>query len=314
MSSEPVIKVKDLVKRYSGGVTVGPISIETLRGEILGLVGPNGSGKTTTIRCLVGLQRPTEGEVRVAGLDPLRDRKRLMRLVGYSQELPAFPPFQSGRDVIETTGRLRGLNGLELRKEVERVLDLSGLVGHADRKVGSYSKGMVQRLSLAQAMIGDPDILILDEPMLGVDPAARIHMREVFNELKRARKTILFSTHELYEVEKISDRVAMIYRGKIIMQDSVKNLLGRVGSTLRVEVELQRPQLAPIEQIRLLRGVSGVELDGTRLVVEFAGGIDGRAELAELIARSGAGLLGMAPLHRTLEDIFMEMVRVGSRG
>jgi ABC-2 type transport system ATP-binding protein len=313
MSSELVIKVKDLVKRYSGGVTIGPISIKTMRGEILGLVGPNGSGKTTTIRCLVGLQRPTEGEVRVAGLDPLRDRKRLMRLVGYSQELPAFPPFQSGRDIIETTGRLRGLDGPELRKEVERVLDLSGLVGHADRKVGSYSKGMVQRLSLAQALIGDPEILILDEPMLGVDPAARIHMREVFLELKRARKTILFSTHELYEVEKISDRVAMIYRGKIIVQDSVKNLLGGVGDTLRVEVELQRPQLAPIEQIRLLRGVSGVELDGTRLVVEFAGGIDGRAELAELIARSGAGLLGMTPQHKTLEDIFMEMVRVGSR-
>jgi ABC-2 type transport system ATP-binding protein len=313
MGSEPVIKVKDLVKRYSGGVTIGPISIETMRGEILGLVGPNGSGKTTTIRCLVGLQRPTGGEVRVAGLDPLRDRKRLMRLVGYSQELPAFPPFQSGRDIIETTGRLRGLDGPELRKEVERVLDLSGLVGHADRKVGSYSKGMVQRLSLAQALIGDPEILILDEPMLGVDPAARIHMREVFLELKRARKTILFSTHELYEVEKISDRVAMIYRGKIIVQDSVKNLLGGVGDTLRVEVELQRPQLAPIEQIRLLRGVSGVELDGTRLVVEFAGGIDGRAELAELIARSGAGLLGMTPQHKTLEDIFMEMVRVGSR-
>ncbi len=314
MSSEPVIKVRDLVKRYGGGVTIGPISIETMRGEILGLVGPNGSGKTTTIRCLVGLQRPSEGEVRVAGLDPLRDRKRLMRLVGYSQELPTFPPFQSGRDIIEITGRLRGLDGPELRKEVERVLDLSGLVGHADRKVGSYSKGMVQRLSLAQALIGDPEILILDEPMLGVDPAARIHIREIFLELKKAKKTILFSTHELYEVEKISDSVAMIYKGKIIVQDSVKNLLGGVGDTIRVEAELQRPQLVPLEQIRLLQGVARVELDGTRLVVEFAGGTDGRAELAELIVRSGAGLLGMTPLNKTLEDVFMEMIRIGSRG
>ncbi len=312
MDAEPCIEVKELYKSYRGGVTIGPISIETLRGEILGLVGPNGSGKTTTIRCLVGLQRPSKGLVMVAGLNPFLDRRKVMRIVGYSQELPSFPPFLSGREILKATGRLRGITGQTLGDEVERVLDLSGLAGHADRKLGQYSKGMVQRLSIAQALIGDPEILILDEPMLGVDPAARIHMREILLQLRQRGKTILFSTHELYEVERIADRVSMIYRGKIILQDRVGRLLGWRDGRLRVMVELRSPELAPIEEIRSLDGITGVELNGSRLFVEFRGGADERPRLAELVALSGAGLVSMVTVNRTLEDVFMEVVKSGA--
>lgn len=123
---------------------------------------------------MLGLQRLTSGWVRIAGLDPTREAKTLMRITGYSQEIPSFPPFLTARDILNVTCRLKGLSGEELRREISRVLDLSGLVSHADRSLDGYSKGTMQRLAVAQAVMGDPEILILDEPMLGVDPAARV--------------------------------------------------------------------------------------------------------------------------------------------
>ncbi|GBC71887.1 putative ABC transporter ATP-binding protein YxlF [Candidatus Calditenuaceae archaeon HR02] len=302
------IEVVDLYKRYRDGVTVGPISLSAGRGQIYGFVGPNGSGKTTTIRCMLGLQRPSGGHVSIAGLDPTTQPKELMRMVGYSQELPSFPPFLTGRDVVRVAAELKGLSGEELRREVARVLDLTGIVSHANRKVGGYSKGMLQRLSVAQALVGDPEILILDEPMLGVDPAARFQMREIFLELRRSGKTILFSTHELLELERVADRVGVIYRGKVAVEGDVGELLSQGPRVIRVEAEVMRPQLVNPALLESLEGVSRVSIEGSIIRVEFDG-VDGREALSEALVRSGAGLLRLETVNKTLEELFMEVVR-----
>lgn len=311
--SDILIEVEKLYKRYRDGVVVGPISLKTPRGVIYGLVGPNGSGKTTTIRCMLGLQRPTGGTVRVAGLDPTSEAKELMRITGYSQELPSFPPFLTARDILKITGKLKGLSGEELRREISRVLDLSGLVSHADRSVGGYSKGMLQRLAVAQAVMGDPEILILDEPMLGVDPAARVQIREILLELKRSGKTILFSSHELYELERVADVVGMIYQGRVMVEGWVRELLSNNTQGMVVEAEVLRPSLVPSSTIKSIEGVQSLELDGSRIRVQFAEGVDGRERLAEELVKSGAGLVGLHLVNRTLEDLFMEVVRKGAK-
>jgi ABC-2 type transport system ATP-binding protein len=311
--SEWLIEVKELVKRYRDGVVVGPISLKTPRGVIYGLVGPNGSGKTTTIRCMLGLQRPTSGMIRVAGLDPASEAKELMQITGYSQELPSFPPFLTARDILKITGRLKGLSGEELLREIARVLDLSGLVSHADRSVGGYSKGMLQRLAVAQAIMGDPEILILDEPMLGVDPAARVQIREILLDLKRSGKTILFSSHELYELERVADIVGMIYQGRVMVEGWVQELLSQNTLGMIVEAEVLRPSLVPTSLIKGIEGVQSLELDGSRLRVHFAEGVDGRERLAEELVKSGAGLIGLRIINKTLEDLFMEVVQKGAK-
>ncbi len=310
--SDILIEVEKLYKRYRDGVVVGPITLRTPRGVIYGLVGPNGSGKTTTIRCMLGLQRPSSGTIRIADLDPTSQAKELMRITGYSQELPSFPPFLTARDILKITGKLKGFSGEELRREVSRVLDLSGLVSHADRSVGGYSKGMLQRLAVAQAVMGDPEILILDEPMLGVDPAARVQIREILLELKRSGKTILFSSHELYELERVADVVGMIYQGRVMVEGWVRELLSNNTQGMVVEAEVLRPSLVPSSTIKSIEGVQSLELDGSRIRVQFAEGVDGRERLAEELVKLGAGLVGLRIVNRTLEDLFMEMVRRGA--
>ncbi|MCS7146071.1 MAG: ABC transporter ATP-binding protein [Nitrososphaerota archaeon] len=305
------IEVDQLLKKYRDGVLVGPISLSSPRGVIYGLVGPNGSGKTTTIRCMLGLQKPSKGHVRVAGLDPASESKKLMQITGYSQELPSFPPFLTAKDILTTTGKLKGLSGEELRREVSKALDISGLVSHAGRRVGSFSKGMLQRLAVAQAIIGDPEILILDEPMLGVDPAARVQMREIFMELKRAGKTILFSSHELYELERLADMVGMMYQGRVMVEGWVKELLSQDAGGLKVEAEVLRPSLITPQLIQSLKGVQDFQMNGTILRVRFAEGLDGRETLAATLVKSGAGLVRLQTVNRTLEDLFMEVVMKG---
>ncbi|MEM2011679.1 MAG: ABC transporter ATP-binding protein [Nitrososphaerota archaeon] len=307
--SEAFIEVNQLVKRYGDGGTVGPISLTSPRGVIYGLVGPNGSGKTTTIRCMLGLQKPSGGEVRVAGLDPATEAKELMEITGYSQELPSFPPFLTARSILEITGKLKGLSGADLRREIARVLDLSGLVSHADRRTGSYSKGMLQRLAVAQAIMGDPELLILDEPMLGVDPAARVQMRELFMELRKGGKTILFSSHELYELERVADLVGMIYQGRVMVEGRVEELLSRRSRGLMVEAEVLRPGQVSPALLQSLDGVKGVEMDGSIIRVEFAEGVDGRESLSQVLVEAGAGLISLRTVNLTLEELFMEMVR-----
>ncbi|MEM0454961.1 MAG: ABC transporter ATP-binding protein [Nitrososphaerota archaeon] len=314
MSRGEVILVERLVKRYADGGEVGPISLRVGKGDVYGFVGPNGSGKTTTLRAVLGLLKPTSGRVEVFAMNPWREAKRVNSLLGYSPELPNFPAFLSARQVLEVTGKLRGLRGEDLKREVERVLDLTGLVNHADRRVGNFSKGMVQRLSIGQALIGDPELLVLDEPMLGVDPVGRVQIREVLREVSRTGKTVVFSSHELYEVERLATRVGMVYLGKTVMEGGIDEILNGAGG-LRVRVVTRvAPGDGVVEAIRRIEGVRDVRVEGNSLTVFSDNSTDVRDAIAERIVLSGCGLLELRTERPSLEEVFMERVRTVGRG
>ncbi len=314
MIEEEVVRVESLVKRYGDGGEVGPVSLTVRRGDVYGFVGPNGSGKTTTIRAMLGLLRPTSGKVEVFGMDPWRESKRINSMLGYSPELPSFPSFLTARQVLEITGRLKGLSGSDLRREVGRVLDLTGLVNHADRKVGNFSKGMVQRLSIAQALIGDPELLVLDEPMLGVDPVGRVQIREILLDAWRRGTTILFSSHELYEVERLATRLGMVYLGRTVLEGRIEEVLHHPDGIRVRAVTKVTPGEEVIESLRRIEGVREVSVDGNSVTVLSADSDDVRSQVAERLVLSGCGLIELRTERPSLEEVFMERVRsYGSR-
>ncbi len=309
MSEGEVVRVESLVKRYGDGSEVGPISLTVRRGDVYGFVGPNGSGKTTTIRAMLGLLKPTSGRVEVLGMDPWRESKRVNRLIGYSPELPSFPAFLTARQVLEMTGRLKGLGGSDLRREIEMLLDLTGLVNHAERKVGNFSKGMVQRLSIGQALIGDPELLVLDEPMLGVDPVGRVQIREILLEVWRKGATILFSSHELYEVERLATRIGMVYLGRTVLEGRIDDVLRHDGSVKVRAVTRATVSDDVLAALRRIEGVREVHVDGNSVTVIAEDSVDVRALVAEHLVLSGCGLLELRTERPSLEEAFMEKVR-----
>ena len=213
----------NLVKRYSKRAVVDHVSIELDQGEVVGLLGPNGAGKTTTIRAILGLIKPDVGEIRVMGHPVGREPQRILRHIGATVEGPAAYGYLSGRDNLRLCAKLAS-NGAE--QNIERVLELVGLVEKANVKVGNYSLGMKQRLSLAQALIGDPSLLILDEPANGLDPRGMREIRRLIMRLATEKQiTILLSSHLLHEVEQTCDRVAIIDKGKLVLSGSVPELL-----------------------------------------------------------------------------------------
>ncbi len=302
-----IVAVQGLEKVYGEGVRVGPISLTVKRGEVYGLVGPNGSGKTTTIRAILGLLKPTAGRVDVLGYDPFENPKTIHLHVGYSQEIPVFPPFYTARQLLTVTCRLKGFSRQETKQEINRLLDLTGLVNHADRKVGNFSKGMIQRLSIGLAMVGDPEMLVLDEPMLGVDPVGRVQIRDILRDLKKDGKTVIFSSHELYEVERLADRVGMVYMGRTVLENAVTELLNSRGG-LKVVAELRKP-LGPetLERLKNLGGIDEVRADGL-YVTMMMNGVDLRDEVARILANSGSGLLELKTHTPTLEEVFIKVV------
>jgi ABC-2 type transport system ATP-binding protein len=301
------VVVQGLVKHYGDGGRVGPISLTVRRQEVYGLVGPNGSGKTTTIRAILGLLKPSSGTVTVMGYNPFKDTKKVNLLVGYSPEIPVYPSFYSARQLLTITCRLKGLSRQDTKREVDRLLDLIGLVNHADRKIGNFSKGMVQRLSIGLAMVGDPEILVLDEPMLGVDPVGRVQIRDILGGLKKEGKTIIFSSHELYEVERLADTVGMVYMGRTVLEKAVAELLSNRDG-LRVVAELKKPpHPETLEKLRTLKGVEHVSAEAQHVTV-LMNGYDARDEVAKILANSDYGLVGLKTLNPTLEEVFIKVV------
>ncbi len=232
------LSIKGLNKVYRGkklqkvSALVG-LDLEIETGEIFGFLGPNGAGKSTTIKSIMGLIRPTSGKIQVFGICSNDTKSR--RRVGYLPENPSFFDFMTAREYLAFVGSTYGMDRSSLQKESERVLELLDLTGAADRQIRGYSKGMVQRLGLAQALVHDPDMYILDEPMSGLDPIGRALVKEIICDLKKRSKTVFFSTHITADVETVCDRVGVIAKGVLEAVDHVDNILekGIVGYVIR---------------------------------------------------------------------------------
>ncbi len=299
-----VIVVDRLSKVFALGllrkrvVAVKDVSFRVREGEIFGFVGPNGSGKTTSIKMLTGLITQTSGSATLFG-EPIPGRGARRR-IGFSPENPYIYPYVTPREFVEMCGALSGLRGRELERRALAALERTGVAYAADRPARRLSKGMQQRTSLAAALVADPDLLILDEPMSGLDPVGRKEIRDLILEEKRRGKTIFFSTHILADVESLSDRVTLLRQGEVVVEGALRELLD--GSVLHTDVTLAGASRELVE--RLSRAGHAVSTRGDDEVVEVRG--DGSvAEVLRAALEDGARVIAVAPRRETLEDLFM---------
>lgn len=300
-----MIEVDRLTKRYGRFVALDSISFHAGPGEIAGFLGPNGAGKTTTMRVLTGYMPPTEGTARIAGFDVLADSLAVRERVGYLPETVRLYRDMTVRGYLKFMGQLRGVDRLGAR--IDEVLDLVGLRERARRLISSLSKGMQQRLGLAQAILHDPPVLILDEPTIGLDPHQVQDLRALIRELGRTR-TVLLSTHILTEAEQVCDRVIIIDRGRIVAEDSPANLREGLARSSRLFVRVGATSGDVAGLLASVPGVTGVSpsADGF-LLTSASQASDVRPAVASAIVRQGWPLLELRPWATTLEEIFLEL-------
>jgi ABC-2 type transport system ATP-binding protein len=254
MAGEVVIRAERLTKQYGANLAVDHIDLEVQAGEIVGILGPNGSGKTTTILMLLGLTEPTDGRAEVAGFDPLREPLEVKRRVGYLPDQIGFYDGLSAQDNLAYTGRLAGLTRSEIDLRFAAALDRVGLGDVGRARVGTYSQGMRQRLGLAEVLMKRPSVAILDEPTTALDPHSTQEFLEMIRGLKADGTAVLLSSHHLDQVQSVCDRVALFNRGRIALSGSVTELAGRVlGGGHVIDVEARGPDVA-----QLLSAVPGV--------------------------------------------------------
>jgi len=300
LETESLGKTYRLGLRLRSVIALDGLSLRVEEGSIFGFVGPNGAGKSTTIKILVGLIAPSRGSASIFGR-PIADPTS-RQVVGYLPENPAFHDFLRPLEVLELRGKLSGLGGRDLKRRSEEVLELVGLSQARDLTVRKFSKGMVQRLGLAQAVLHDPPLLILDEPMSGLDPIGRKDVRDLLVDLRRRGKTLFFSTHILNDVETTCDRVGMVLKGRLVAEGSLAALLdGSVKS-----VELRCAGLAE-EQFATMRAMA---LDGSRgpegWTFSFADP-GGANQAAGRVLSLGGSVLSLLPLRETLEQSFVRL-------
>ncbi len=313
---ETVIRARGLTKVYGELVAVDHLDLDVRAGEIFGLLGPNGAGKTTTILMLLGLSEPTDGRARVLGLDPMRDPLAIKLQVGYLPDSVGFYGGMTGRENVRYTTRLNGLRGAEIDERIDAALELVGLTDRADDVTSQYSRGMKQRLGIADALVKEPRILILDEPTAAIDPTGVVEILDLIRTLAHDKgMAVLLSSHLLDQVQTICDRVGIFRQGRLIGQGTVADLARRFGFTgevLRISVDISDDaERARIEG--LLGGISGVakvepagQLPGAYHII-LVRGADPRAVGARLVSavvESGMRLGGFSAVQASLGEIY----------
>ena len=297
-----VIEAKNLTKRYDGVAVVNGISFSVARGEIFGLLGPNGAGKTTTILMLLGLSDISDGQARVLGHDPAREPLAVKRQVGYLPDQIGFYDGLSAADNLRYTARLMGLERAEREQRISASLGHVGLADVADNRVSTFSRGMRQRLGVAEILMKEAQIAILDEPTSGLDPQATVELLEIIRDLKKRGVSVLLSSHLLERVQSVCDRVALFSQGNIALIGTVAELGRQVlGGGFRVEVEAEGQGLA--ERIAAIPGVQQVEPAGANRLRLLATG-DVRPEAAAAVVAAGGRLLRLSVEEPSLEAIY----------
>lgn len=311
-----MINVKELTKRYARTTAVDQISFEVPKGQIVGFLGPNGAGKTTTMRMLTCFLPPTAGTATLAGFDVLEQPLEVKKRIGYLPETPPLYPEMDTVEYLKFVGKLKGLSGAELDKRIDYACERCAVADVKHKLLGKLSKGYRQRVGLAQAIIHNPDVLILDEPTAGLDPKQINETRDLIKSLAGSH-TIILSTHILPEVEQTCEQVIIINKGKLVATDSVRNLQARARGAESVVVEVagrNGPVDAPVVQEKLQRiaGVSRVAVKqqvDSRAVFEIESGKGKlvRGDIARAVVESGWDLNELRPAAMSLEEIFLQL-------
>jgi ABC-2 type transport system ATP-binding protein len=313
-----IIELADLTKKYGSFTAVDHLSLKIRKGEIFGLLGPNGAGKSTTILMMLGLTEPTSGSARVCDIDPTSNPIEVKRKVGYLPEDVGFYPDRSGMENLMFTAMLNHMSGREAKQKVVQMLDRVGLSDAAVKKTGQYSRGMLQRLGLADVLIKDPEVIILDEPTMGLDPNGIREFLELIVRLSRQEGlTVLFSSHDLHQVQKVCDRVGLFVSGSLLAEGNIQALSQKLfeKSPYTIEAAISsfhnnspdpsvRNNLAPVieKELQKIKGVTSIKIENGVFNIECSS--DTTSEVARVIVESGAGLHYLNKKEYGLDDIY----------
>ena len=307
-----MIEVQHITKRYGPVAAVNDVSFRVEAGQILGFLGPNGAGKTTTMRILTGYMPPTQGKAIIAGFDVFNSPVEAKRRTGYLPESPPLYPDMTVREYLNFVARIKAVSGGERRQRIDYAMGRTSISDMANRLCGHLSKGYRQRVGLAQAILHNPDVLILDEPTAGLDPKQIIETRELIKELA-GDHTIILSTHILPEVAQTCEQVVIINKGRVVAEDTPANLTGRLhgSETIRLQVDTgttdPTPIMSAVPGVLQIR-VGDVTPNNDRSIeIQAREGADIRREIANTVVNNGWGLLEMRPVRLSLEEIFLQL-------
>jgi len=301
-----MIRVENLTKYYGKRLAVDNISFNVEKGEIVGFLGPNGAGKTTTMRIITGFLAPTRGEAWVADYNIMSHSLEARQHIGYFAEAVPLYTDMTVRSYLDFLARLRGLDENRIKTRIDDVVEICHIEEYIDVIIGKLSKGFRQRVGVAQAIIHEPEVLILDEPTIGIDPIQVAMTRQLIKELGKER-TILLSTHILPEASMTCDRVIIIHEGKIVAQDRIESLSSIVAGSKRIRLEIEGPSKEIAEHLRQIKGVAQVQYDGSHYIVEYPTKQDLRSKITETIVKGSWPLLSMESIQMSLEDVFLKL-------
>ncbi len=306
MSDKIVIETKELTKNYDGVTVVDRLNLHIRENEIFGLLGPNGAGKTTTILMLLGLTEPASGSAWVFGYNPTREPLKVKRLAGYLPENVGFYNNLTARENLKFIAQLNNISDTKIRSRIDELLGQVGIAEAKDLKVGKFSRGMKQRLGIADALIKEPKVVFFDEPTAGLDPEGINQIIDLIANLPQRGTTVVMSSHRLHEVQRVCHSIGILSKGKMVIEGSLDEL-GRKAfaeGRYRIEVETTQPTPQLVDIIKGVSGVAKVEAKGNLLLVSTDS--DLRAEIAKVMVQSNIPLIQMKVQEFSLDDIYMK--------
>jgi ABC-2 type transport system ATP-binding protein len=303
-----VIETTDLTKNFGSLTAVNKLNLKVQKNTIHGFLGPNGAGKTTTIKILVGLLKPSSGSVKVLGQEVHVDDADSRLGIGYMSELPKFPKHLKGAEMLDVYGRMYGMTEQQRAEQIPKLIDLVGLKGRENDLIGKYSKGMQQRIGIAQALLNNPELVILDEPSIGLDPVGMVEVRELVKTISKEGITVFLSSHLLFEVEQICDHVTIINKGLMLASDTLQNVSGIISESPMIHIELTDLSDAVIAAVKKLSFVSGTWKTVNTLIIQVNTRDDVRAQVSKEVTGSGGVIVGMSQKSSNLEDVFIQLV------
>jgi ABC-2 type transport system ATP-binding protein len=308
------IETDNLTKNYGSLIAVNKLNLKVQKNSIHGFLGPNGAGKTTTLKILVGLLEPSGGSAKVLGKEVHVDQADSRLRIGYMPELPRFPKHLKGAELLDVYGRMYGMTRQQLSEQIPKLINLVGLKGREKDFVGKYSKGMQQRIGIAQALLNDPDLVILDEPSIGLDPVGMVEVRELVKEISKQGRTVFLSSHLLFEVEQICDHVTIINKGTMLASDTLEAVSNMLAGPAMIHLEVYALSDSVVSSVKALPFVSDVYREGSKLSVQVTSHEDVRAKVSKEVTGAGGIIVGMSQKTSTLEDVFIQLVGKSNGG
>jgi len=308
MGSNCILTINNLSKQFSKFVALDNVSLDIQKNSCVGFLGPNGAGKTTTLKILTGLLKPTSGQVFINGHDVTKNFREAMSGVGAVIETPEFYPSFSPNDVLSYFGKLRGIPQKEMKKRIHDVLEEVRMTEWCDKRIGKFSKGMKQRIAIASALLHEPDLVLLDEPVSGLDPQGMMEVREIIKSMKKQGKTIFMSSHLLSETQAICDEVALIDKGKLLGVKSINEISAEVKSKIKIEFlePISDSQLIELKQFENVIDISK-EKPNT-FTIEFVGDKSKRARFLKFLQEKNLDIVSFGLMESNLETLYKDII------